>query len=177
MFSWSALFKETVITSTVTGIFIILLLLLCLCGVYTEENQQISRMLLLLWSLCVDLCGSKNMNNISLNPIPHYFGAISSAGCHTILRTSWVHDYLNDAENKRRFSLWKENLPGPKQKEITTNAPCIYLSKQTYSFLYNTLSSPQVVSQPIFKNQSIIISTPGIDFVDSLLQSYLINMQ
>lgn len=72
-------------------------------------------MLLLVQSLCVDLYGSINMNNIPLNPIPHYFEAISSAGCHTVLRTSWVHNYLNEAENKGVYaSLWKENLPRPK---------------------------------------------------------------
>lgn len=77
------------------------------------------------------LCGSINMNNISLNPIPH-FGAISSAGCHAVLRTSWLHNYLNEVENKRMFSsLWKENLLRLKQEEITTNVPCIYSSKQT----------------------------------------------
>lgn len=61
------------------------------------------------------LCGSINMNNISLNPIPHYFGAISSAGCHAVLRTSCLHNYLNEVENKRiSSSLWKKTLPRPK---------------------------------------------------------------
>lgn len=73
------------------------------------------------------------------------FWAISSAGYHTIPRTSWVHYYLNETENKRVYSsLWKENLLNRKQREIATNVPCICSSKQNYSLLYNMLSSPLV---------------------------------
>lgn len=123
------------------------------------------------------LCGSINMNNISLNPIPHYFGAISSAGCHAVLRTSCLHNYLNEVENKRiSSSLWKKTLPRPKQEEITTNSPCIYSSKQTYSLLYNILASSQVVFQFFFfffQSHPITMGTPGIDLLTHFFKTIL----
>lgn len=128
-------------------------------------------MLLLLWSLCVVLYGNINMNNILLNPIPHYFGAISSAGCHTILRTTIctkhrIKEYMPLCTKKACQGPNRRKSPQMHLVSTCLNRP-IHFCSIYFPVLRLSLS-------PFFKNQPIIINMLGIDFfwLTSLNLSY-----
>lgn len=115
-------------------------LLLCHCRDYIEENEGISRMLLLFQNLCVSLYGRINMNSISPNPICHYFKPFPQQVTTQYLRQFGL--IITRVKLRIKYFSCGNNLPQLKLWKTVVNTQCMYSSKQICSQLCTVVSCP-----------------------------------